>query len=751
MKLNYIDYYRVLPGSSVSLSVTAVAPHPPVTYQWYQVDEENEREEIPLEGETNAVLELLDVRKDGRYRCIAEDAAGNTAEAYIYVYADSGLTLEYDGVKRVKLGTDVTLKVEASSKMVDQEQITYQWSRQIEGEDYEEIPGETTNTLTLKNVQRTGQYRCKVSDSYMAKTVEFYAWIDTGLSAQAEQSKIVVEPGETVTVKVNASIDKGVLTYKWEKVNYEWDDWGRKYDILPETGNTATIHDVTANVRLRCTVSDEYGNSRIIYVSIIAVGETAPDMASAVELKVGDTKLASVAESEKKMYFKIVPETSETYVFSSMCGDGDPVGYLYDADGKELAYSYDSDEGFDFRISNYLEAGKTYYLAVGFSWYEEIGSFYVLMTREGETACIHEWEYINVTEPTCTAAGSRTPKCAKCGVTKAAETYGAALGHAAGAWKVTKKASCTAAGQKAQICSRCGKTMKTETIPAAGHKFSGWTVKSKATVFAAETQTRKCTVCGNVQNRTVGSKLKPTITVSATTIPLKTKQSTTKLKVTGLAAGDKVVSWKSSNTKIAAVNSKGKITAKNKTGKATITIKLASGLSKKVTVKVQKTAVKTTKISDLKKKVSLAKGKSLTLKPVIAPITSVEKVTYTSSNKKIATVTSKGVVKAKKAGTAKITVKSGTKKFVVTVTVPKTKTKAITGVRSSLSLKKGKTYNLKAKCSPANSDEKITYKSSNSKVAAVNASGKITAKKKGTATITIKSGKATVKCKVTVK
>jgi uncharacterized protein YjdB len=47
----------------------------------------------------------------------------------------------------------------------------------------------------------------------------------------------------------------------------------------------------------------------------------------------------------------------------------------------------------------------------------------------------------------------------------------------------------------------------------------------------------------------------------------------------------------------------------------------------------------------------------------------VEKITYSSSNKSIATVSSSGVITGKKKGKTTITVKSGTKKVVVTVTV----------------------------------------------------------------------------------
>lgn len=291
----------------------------------------------------------------------------------------------------------------------------------------------------------------------------------------------------------------------------------------------------------------------------------------------------------------------------------------------------------------------------------------------------------------------------------------------------------------------------------ASHSWSAWKTTKAATYTTAAVQTRYCTVCGREQTQSVGSPLpqpapkpNPTMQVNASRITLKYGQSTTGLKVTGLQSGDYVQSYKSSNTKIFKVNGNGKITAKKKAGSATLTITLKSGLSRNVTVTVQKGTVKTAKVSGVAKKITLNKGKKYTLKPVITPFTSQEKVTYTSSNKKVATVTSRGVITAKKAGKAKITVKSGKKKAVLTVTVPKTATKSIS-VASAVSVKKGKTYTLKAKRTPANSEEKITYRSSNKKVATVTSSGKIKGVKKGTATITVKSGKVTKKVTVTVK
>lgn len=356
---------------------------------------------------------------------------------------------------------------------------------------------------------------------------------------------------------------------------------------------------------------------------------------------------------------------------------------------------------------------------------------------------------------TCTETGEQSKHCTREGCEHREDIQTIPVDSENHDWtsKVTTEPTCTKEGVLTYTCSRCNET-KTEPIKATGiHQWSNWKTTKKATVFEAEQQTRTCSSCNKTETKTVGTALKAKASVNASTVKLKVKQSTSGLKVTGLANGDSVKKWKSSNTKVFTVSGKAdgtcKLTAKKK-GTAKLEITMASGLKKTVTVKVQPDTVATTKISGLTSKLTIKKGSKTTLKPIITPFTSTQKVTYSSSNKKVASVSSKGVVTAKKAGTAKITVKSGSKKVVVTVTVPKTKTTDITVV-SKATVKKGKTYSLKATVAPGNSDQAVTYTSSNKKVATVTKTGTIKGVKKGTATITVKSGSVTKKVKVTVR
>ncbi len=252
----------------------------------------------------------------------------------------------------------------------------------------------------------------------------------------------------------------------------------------------------------------------------------------------------------------------------------------------------------------------------------------------------------------------------KCDITDNTKKGGYAA-HTFDAGKVTRTAICKTAGEKTYTCTVCGYQKKVKYT--ADHNYV-WKTISKATVFAPEKQQGTCSVCGKTVTKDNGTKLTAAIRLNATSIKLQKKQKTNKIRVT-MANGDSVKSWSSSNRKIVTVDKKGVIKAGKKTGTARITVTLKSGKKATLKVKVQTSKVKTTKISGLKKNVTLKKGQKLALKPVVSPLTSQEKVTYTSSNKKVAAVSKNGTITAKKKGTVKITVRSGRKSYVIKVKV----------------------------------------------------------------------------------
>ncbi len=160
--------------------------------------------------------------------------------------------------------------------------------------------------------------------------------------------------------------------------------------------------------------------------------------------------------------------------------------------------------------------------------------------------------------------------------------------------QVVEHCTCTTPGKSAEVCSICGqhKAGSEQTI-APCHTYGPWETSKKATVFAPKVQTRTCTSCGDVISRNRGKKLTPKLTLSAGSLTLRKGQCCTSLKVTGMARGDYLKSVKSSRpgiVRVSEVNEKGtmKLDAGNKTGTAKLTVTLASGEEKTVTVRVKK-------------------------------------------------------------------------------------------------------------------------------------------------------------------
>lgn len=137
-------------------------------------------------------------------------------------------------------------------------------------------------------------------------------------------------------------------------------------------------------------------------------------------------------------------------------------------------------------------------------------------------------------------------------------------------------------------------------------------------------------------------------------------------------------------------------------------------------------------------KAALGIGEKLTLKITVNPSNTTDKLTCTSSRPSVAKVSKKGVIQAKKKGTAEISITSGKITKKVKITVKKAPSK-ITLKKNKISLKKNKKYQIHVKLPSKSASYKITYKSSNSKIASVSSSGMVKAKKKGQCKITVKT------------
>ena len=222
------------------------------------------------------------------------------------------------------------------------------------------------------------------------------------------------------------------------------------------------------------------------------------------------------------------------------------------------------------------------------------------------------------------------------------------------------------------------------TLTASAEPTPTVSVKPAPTVSVAPTPTASAEPAPTVSVKpapTASVKTTPTAsvapipTVSVAPIPTATPAPTTTILTLRVKqtykSGGKIKSVRTTNKKIVKVDKKGKIIGK-KSGKATVTITYTNGSRRIYQVKVQKGIVKTTAVSVNKRNIILArKGKSFQLKVTLTPVTSQQKVTYKSSNSKVAAVNLKGKIVAKKKGTATITVKSGNKKITCKVKVKK--------------------------------------------------------------------------------
>jgi len=214
------------------------------------------------------------------------------------------------------------------------------------------------------------------------------------------------------------------------------------------------------------------------------------------------------------------------------------------------------------------------------------------------------------------------------------------------------------------------------------------------------------------------------------------------------ATGDKEITWTSSDVQIVTVKD-GNVTAVSD-GTAIITATTSNGKTATCNVTVTSTEIKdliaAEEITLDKAEGELEEGQTLQLTATITPEdATIKECNWSSSDETIATVNANGLVTAKKAGTATITVttKDGSelsKKCEITVTPAKIAVTGITLDKISTQVQEGKLVQLVATVTPDNATVKdCEWTSSDETVATVDENGLVTAKQAGTAVITVTS------------
>lgn len=298
------------------------------------------------------------------------------------------------------------------------------------------------------------------------------------------------------------------------------------------------------------------------------------------------------------------------------------------------------------------------------------------VTEEGTRLAHIFADYISDQNATCMADGTKTAQCARgCGTRDTVPEKNTRRTHKFEKYVSDQNATCMSDGTKtAQCVYGCGVR---DTVPDAGtriaHRFTEYRSDNNAGWYQDGTKTARCSYgCGVLDTVSEeGSAKIPTAVLNVTSLRLEKGQATSGVTVSGLCEGDSVIGWKTSDPSVVKVSKTGRIKAQKKTGRATVTAVLASGLEKKVKVKVQKKPVRTKTIAEVPAEITVKAGKKWKLKPQVQPFTSKEKLTFSTSKSSVAKVTKKGVVKALKKGKAVITVRSGKKTVKCIVKVKK--------------------------------------------------------------------------------
>lgn len=149
-------------------------------------------------------------------------------------------------------------------------------------------------------------------------------------------------------------------------------------------------------------------------------------------------------------------------------------------------------------------------------------------------------------------------------------------------------------------------------------------------------------------------------------------------------------------------------------------------------------------------------GESVQLTPTVLPANAEYTLTWSISDKYVATISQDGLLTGKSAGAADLKVKADNGVYaMLRVVVSEPKPTSVSVSPSSVTLTEGQSRYLTATVYPSNASQLVTWTSSNANIASISSSGKVTAVNAGTAIITAKtsngkSATCTVTCKAAI-
>ncbi len=245
---------------------------------------------------------------------------------------------------------------------------------------------------------------------------------------------------------------------------------------------------------------------------------------------------------------------------------------------------------------------------------------------------------------------------------------------------------------------------------------------------------------------TVDPKAVTSIKINGCVKSLKVGDSTTLSAVVAPSTANQTVKWSTSNGTILSVSG-GKVTAKGK-GSATITATANNGKTATCTIAVGSMAINSLTMSTPSFTINQGATKVLTVRFNPSNAQDYYTISWSSSNKNVATVDQNGVVTGVTPGTAVITASAGGKKATSTVTVKRTSTSSLQITNCPTSLTVNQKYTFKAQSDF--SGARIAWEVSNTNLATISSAGLLTPKKVGTVTVTASSNGVEDSCTFTI-